>query len=149
MRCAPALSDMRAIVRVMKRTPPGHIASPTPHRPCTRRGSADPLAFSAGIKMVYRNGDTTDPSTGLKCTLETGGVTAGSPTTANITTCVAAVWAEGGSVGAAFEWTMSVGVCGDAGIARAVGAARRCAGAAIDAGRRTSHPLRYTWIYTW
>jgi Protein of unknown function (DUF2961) len=45
----------------------------------------DPLGFSAGVRLVWRNGDVTDPATGLKCTLETGGNTVGSPTVANAT----------------------------------------------------------------
>jgi hypothetical protein len=45
----------------------------------------DPLGFSDGVRLVWRNGDVTDPSTGLKCTLETGGNVVGSPTAANVT----------------------------------------------------------------
>ena len=68
-----------------------HLSStPTTQLSAYRFHTADPLAFSAGIRMVFRNGDTTDPATGLKCTLETGGSTAGSPTAANMTTCACA-----------------------------------------------------------
>lgn len=49
----------------------------------------DPLFFNDGIKFVWRNGDATDPATGLKCLIETGGNTVGSPTVANV---VAYVW---------------------------------------------------------
>eukprot|EP00966_Prymnesium_polylepis_P273297 6313419-Prymnesium_polylepis.1 len=45
----------------------------------------DPLVFHDGVRMRWRNGDVTDPSTGLKCTLESGGRTAGSPTASNVT----------------------------------------------------------------
>lgn len=37
----------------------------------------DPLVFKDGIRVQWRNGDVTDPTTGLKCTLQSGGVTAG------------------------------------------------------------------------
>ena len=46
----------------------------------------DPLVFQGGAKMRWRNGDVTDPTTGLKCTLESGGKAVGSPTTSNVTT---------------------------------------------------------------
>jgi hypothetical protein len=39
----------------------------------------DPLVFRDGARMQWRNGDVTDPATGLKCTLQSGGVTAGHP----------------------------------------------------------------------
>jgi len=45
----------------------------------------DPLQFSDGFRLVWRNGDATDPSTGLKCFIEKGGNTVGSPTVSNIT----------------------------------------------------------------
>jgi hypothetical protein len=45
----------------------------------------DPLVFQDGVKMRWRNGDVTDESTGLKCTLETGGKTVGDPTVSNVT----------------------------------------------------------------
>lgn len=37
----------------------------------------DPLVFKDGIHVQWRNGDVTDPATGLKCTLQTGGAIAG------------------------------------------------------------------------
>ena len=46
----------------------------------------DPLVFHDGVKMRWRNGDVTDTSTGLKCTLEQGGKVVGSPTASNVTT---------------------------------------------------------------
>ena len=46
----------------------------------------DPLVFHDGAKMRWRNGDVTDTSTGLKCTLEQGGKVVGSPTASNVTT---------------------------------------------------------------
>ena len=45
----------------------------------------DPLAFHGGVRMRWRNGDVTDPSTGLKCTLASGGTTVGAPTASNVT----------------------------------------------------------------
>lgn len=39
----------------------------------------DPLVFGDGVRMQWRNGDVSDPATGLKCTLETGGTKAGDP----------------------------------------------------------------------
>ena len=45
----------------------------------------DPLMFTDGFKLVWRNGDTVDPATGLKCFMETGGIIAGSPTASNVT----------------------------------------------------------------
>lgn len=45
----------------------------------------DPLMFSGGFKLVWRNGDAIDPATGLKCFTETGGIIAGSPTASNVT----------------------------------------------------------------
>lgn len=36
----------------------------------------DPLVFKDGIRMQWRNGDVTDPATGLKCTLQKGGIPA-------------------------------------------------------------------------
>ena len=45
----------------------------------------DPLAFTDGIRMVYRNGDTLDPVTGRKCILESGGNVVGSPSAINMT----------------------------------------------------------------
>jgi hypothetical protein len=46
----------------------------------------DFLSFADGAKLTWRNGDATDPATGLKCMIETGGRTVGSPTTAQVTT---------------------------------------------------------------
>lgn len=46
----------------------------------------DPLVFSNGVRLQWRNGDVTDPATGLKCTLRTGGKICGKPTASNITT---------------------------------------------------------------
>jgi hypothetical protein len=37
----------------------------------------DPLVFKDGARMQWRNGDVTDESTGLKCTLQSGGIPAG------------------------------------------------------------------------
>jgi len=45
----------------------------------------DPLLFNNGFRMVWRNGDATDPQTGLKCFIETGGNTVGSPTASTVT----------------------------------------------------------------
>jgi len=45
----------------------------------------DPLAFSDGFRFVWRNGDATDPKTGLKCFIETGGNVVGGPTASNVT----------------------------------------------------------------
>lgn len=33
---------------------------------------SDPLVFSDGVRMQWRNGDVTDPATGLKCTMQAG-----------------------------------------------------------------------------
>ena len=45
----------------------------------------DPLLFGTeGFRLRYRIGDTTDPATGLKCTLETGGTPTGSPMTTDL-----------------------------------------------------------------
>jgi hypothetical protein len=44
------------------------------------------MLFSDGGKFVWRNGDTTDVATGLKCTLESGGIPVGSPGTASVQT---------------------------------------------------------------
>jgi len=45
----------------------------------------DPLAFNNGFRFVWRNGDTTEPQTGMKCFVQTGGNVVGSPTVSNIT----------------------------------------------------------------
>ena len=39
----------------------------------------DPIVFSDGIRFQWRNGDVTDPATGLKCTLKAGGKVCGNP----------------------------------------------------------------------
>jgi len=44
----------------------------------------DPLVFTDGGKYVWRNGDTNDPVSGLKCVLEVGGDPAGNAGTANV-----------------------------------------------------------------
>lgn len=44
----------------------------------------DPLIFNNGFKLVWRNGDTVDPS-GIKCMMETGGGIVGTPTASNVT----------------------------------------------------------------
>ena len=46
----------------------------------------DPIVFNDGMRFQWRNGDVTDPSTGLKCTLSEGGSVIGSPQTSTITT---------------------------------------------------------------
>ena len=54
----------------------------------------DPMIFSDGGSFVWRNGDTTDPKTGIKCMVETGGNPAGDPQDANVqTTSWNYVWA--------------------------------------------------------
>jgi len=45
----------------------------------------DPLPFSNGFRLIWRNGDTVNPLTGLKCFVETGGAPAGSPTVSEVT----------------------------------------------------------------
>lgn len=44
----------------------------------------DPIVFSDGMRFQWRNGDVTDPATGLKCTLESGGTPSGSPQTSQL-----------------------------------------------------------------
>ena len=39
----------------------------------------DPLVFTDGVRMQWRNGDMNAPATGLKCIKETGGPSAGDP----------------------------------------------------------------------
>lgn len=49
----------------------------------------DPLLFgSQGGRLTWRVGDVTDPATGLKCTLESGGSPVGSPGNSTITSYV-------------------------------------------------------------
>jgi len=43
----------------------------------------DPIIFNDGIQFVWRNGDTLDPS-GIKCMMQTGGQTVGSPTQSQV-----------------------------------------------------------------
>ena len=50
----------------------------------------DPLLFdAAGFRFRYRVGDTQDAASGLKCTLEQGGQSVGSPQTTDL---VAYAW---------------------------------------------------------
>jgi len=44
----------------------------------------DPLQFKNGFRFQWRNGDSVDAS-GIKCMMETGGASAGSPTNSNVT----------------------------------------------------------------
>ena len=44
----------------------------------------DPLLFANGARMQWRNGDVTDPATGLKCTLQEGGTAVGKPTASQV-----------------------------------------------------------------
>ena len=37
----------------------------------------DPIVYSNGMRLQWRNGDVTDEATGLKCTLQTGGIVNG------------------------------------------------------------------------
>jgi len=39
----------------------------------------DPLRFNNGFRLTWRNGDAIDPQTGLKCFIQSGGITAGNP----------------------------------------------------------------------
>jgi hypothetical protein len=43
-----------------------------------------PLTFTDGARLTWRNGDTTDPATGFKCLIETGGRVVGNPQTAEV-----------------------------------------------------------------
>jgi len=45
----------------------------------------DPIVFHDGLRLQWRNGDTTDPRTRLKCTLQQGGATNGEPGVTNAT----------------------------------------------------------------
>jgi len=47
----------------------------------------DPIFFSNGFKFDWRNGDVTDPATGLKCTAMNGNII-GKPGVSNVTTVV-------------------------------------------------------------
>lgn len=44
------------------------------------------LDVQDGMRFTWRNGDTVDPSTGMKCTLKSGGKTVGHPTASHATT---------------------------------------------------------------
>jgi hypothetical protein len=44
------------------------------------------MVFTDGGSFVWRNGDTVNPDTGIKCMMETGGTTVGSPGTADVQT---------------------------------------------------------------
>ena len=44
----------------------------------------DPIVFNDGMRFQWRNGDVTDPTTGLKCTLSQGGTVIGSPQKSHI-----------------------------------------------------------------
>jgi len=44
----------------------------------------DPVVFTDGMTLVWRNGDAWDPATGQKCTLESGGTVVGSPGNSDI-----------------------------------------------------------------
>jgi len=44
----------------------------------------DPLLFTNGFRLTWRNGDAIDPQTGLKCFIQTGGNVVGSPTQSNV-----------------------------------------------------------------
>jgi len=48
----------------------------------------DPIVFSKGMRFQWRNGDMTDPATGLKCTMEHGGVTNGKPGPSSLTSLI-------------------------------------------------------------
>ncbi|EGD82538.1 hypothetical protein PTSG_03190 [Salpingoeca rosetta] len=45
----------------------------------------DPLPFSDGFKLQWRNGDMDDKATGLKCYTLTGGNVVGNPTNSTVT----------------------------------------------------------------
>lgn len=42
------------------------------------------MTFSDGGSFVWRNGDTSDPATGIKCMMQTGGNKAGNPGIADV-----------------------------------------------------------------
>lgn len=51
------------------------------------------MIFSDGGALQWRNGDTSDPATGIKCMLQTGGSPAGDPQAAEVqTTSYSYVW---------------------------------------------------------
>jgi len=60
----------------------------------------DPVAFHGGFSLVWRVGDTQDPATGLKCTLQSGGNPVGSPQVSNVTAYTwVYVWDESDDIG--------------------------------------------------
>ena len=66
------------------RCAPIRIVAVTSHLHSDSFHEMDPLMFNAGFKLVWRNGDTVDPATGLKCFTEVGGNVAGNPTASNV-----------------------------------------------------------------
>lgn len=44
------------------------------------------MVFTDGGSFVWRNGDTVDPDTGIKCMMQDGGTTVGTPGTADVQT---------------------------------------------------------------
>lgn len=46
----------------------------------------DPIIFTDGGAFTWRNGDTTDPATGIKCMVQEGGNPAGDPQDAAVET---------------------------------------------------------------
>jgi hypothetical protein len=48
--------------------------------------TADPLPFSNGAALTWRNGDAVNPANGQKCLMQTGGVVVGSPTQSDVLT---------------------------------------------------------------
>lgn len=44
----------------------------------------DPLMFTNGFRLAWRNGDAVDPETYLKCYMETGGIVVGNPTVSDV-----------------------------------------------------------------
>ena len=60
-----------------------------------RLHEADGIFFTRGFRFLWRNGDVSDPATGYKCTLETGGNVVGSPTASTVNTYTwAYVWQQ-------------------------------------------------------
>jgi len=53
----------------------------------------DPQIWADGGSFVWRNGDTSDPATGIKCSIQSGGNPAGNPQDAAVqTTSWSYVW---------------------------------------------------------
>jgi len=50
-----------------------------------RLHDVDPLQFTDGYRIQWRNGDAADPKTGFKCKIQNGGNVVGSPTASNVT----------------------------------------------------------------